>query len=91
MLAQRIYALALGYEGLNDHEQLRHDPMLALLSGNRPGAGGRWFERALFQDQLLGAGGDDPAEAAENRRAVEGDGAANPGELQQRIRLAEPV
>jgi hypothetical protein len=35
MLAQRIYALALGYEDLNDHEQLRSDPLLALLSGKR--------------------------------------------------------
>jgi hypothetical protein len=35
MLAQRIFALALGYEDLNDHEQLRHDPLLALLSGKR--------------------------------------------------------
>ncbi len=35
MLAQRIYGLALGYEDLNDHEQLRHDPLLALLSGKR--------------------------------------------------------
>jgi hypothetical protein len=26
-------ALALGYEDLNDHEQLRHDPLLALLAG----------------------------------------------------------
>jgi hypothetical protein len=29
MLAQRIYGLALGYEDLNDHEQLRRDPLLA--------------------------------------------------------------
>jgi len=29
LLAQRIYALALGYEDLNDHEQLRRDPLLA--------------------------------------------------------------
>jgi len=35
MLAQRIYGLALGYEDLNDHEQLRHDPLLALLTGKR--------------------------------------------------------
>jgi hypothetical protein len=28
MLAQRVYALALGYEDLNDHEQLRQDPLL---------------------------------------------------------------
>ena len=29
LLAQRIYALALGYEDLNDHAQLRCDPLLA--------------------------------------------------------------
>jgi DDE family transposase len=33
MLAQRIYGLALGYEDLNDHEELRHDPLLAVLAG----------------------------------------------------------
>ncbi len=35
LLAQRIYALALGYEDLNDHEELRHDPLLAVLAGKR--------------------------------------------------------
>jgi Transposase DDE domain group 1 len=35
LLAQRIYALALGYEDLNDHEELRRDPLLALLAGKR--------------------------------------------------------
>jgi Transposase DDE domain group 1 len=35
LLAQRIYGLALGYEDLNDHEQLRRDPLLALLAGKR--------------------------------------------------------
>jgi len=35
MLAQRIYGLALGYEDLNDHEQLRHDPLLGVLSGKK--------------------------------------------------------
>ena len=33
MLSQRIYGLALGYEDLNDHEQLRNDPLMALLAG----------------------------------------------------------
>ena len=33
LIAQRIYALALGYEDLNDHDTLRHDPMLAVLAG----------------------------------------------------------
>jgi hypothetical protein len=35
MLSQRIYGLALGYEDLNDHEQLRCDPLLGVLSGKR--------------------------------------------------------
>jgi hypothetical protein len=35
MLAQRIHGLALGYEDVNDHEELRHDPLLALLAGKR--------------------------------------------------------
>jgi len=33
MVRQRVYGLVLGYEDLNDHEQLRHDPLLALLAG----------------------------------------------------------
>lgn len=32
LVAQRVYALALGYEDLNDHDQLRRDPLLALLA-----------------------------------------------------------
>ena len=35
LVAQRIYALALGYEDLNDHDDLRHDPLLAVLAGKR--------------------------------------------------------
>jgi hypothetical protein len=38
LVAQRVYGLALGYEDLSDHDQLRHDPLLAVLSG-KPGAG----------------------------------------------------
>lgn len=32
LVAQRIHGIALGYEDLNDHDDLRHDPALALLS-----------------------------------------------------------
>jgi DDE family transposase len=32
LVAQRVYALALGYEDLNDHDQLREDPLLAILA-----------------------------------------------------------
>lgn len=38
MVAQRVYVLALGYEDLTDHDQLREDPLLAVLSG-KPQAG----------------------------------------------------
>ena len=33
LVAQRIFALALGYEDLNDHDRLRDDPALALACG----------------------------------------------------------
>src|SRR5947199_2816675 len=33
MLAQRVYGLALGYEDINDHEQLRTDPLFSVLAG----------------------------------------------------------
>ena len=39
MVRQRVYALALGYEDLNDHDQLRQDPLLGLMAGKaEPGA-----------------------------------------------------
>jgi hypothetical protein len=33
MVAQRVFGIALGYEDLNDHDGLRHDPVLAVLAG----------------------------------------------------------
>ena len=33
LVAQRIHGIALGYEDLSDHDELRHDPVLGLLSG----------------------------------------------------------
>jgi hypothetical protein len=35
MVAQRVYGLVLGYEDLNDHDQLGHDPLLGMLAGKR--------------------------------------------------------
>ncbi len=35
MLRQRLFSLALGYEDLNDHEDLRKDPMLRLMAGKK--------------------------------------------------------
>ena len=39
LLAQRVYALALGYEDLNDHDDLRRDPLLACVVGKRDPTG----------------------------------------------------
>jgi hypothetical protein len=33
LVAQRVMGIALGYEDLNDHEQLRHDPLLGAVIG----------------------------------------------------------
>lgn len=35
LLLHRVMGLALGYEDLNDHDRLRHDPLLALVCGRQ--------------------------------------------------------
>ena len=39
LVAQRVYGLALGYEDLNDHDELRHDPLMAVLVGKQDPTG----------------------------------------------------
>ena len=39
LIAQRVYGLSLGYEDLNDHDQLRHDPLMAVLVGKQDPSG----------------------------------------------------
>jgi hypothetical protein len=53
LLGQRIVAIALGYEDVNDHDRLRFDPVLALFGDSletkrRPSARTvrRWRARA---------------------------------------------
>jgi hypothetical protein len=33
LVGQRVFGIALGYEDLTDHDQLRHDPVMAVLGG----------------------------------------------------------
>jgi hypothetical protein len=33
LIGQRVFGLALGYEDLVDHDELRHDPVMAVLAG----------------------------------------------------------
>ena len=32
-MGQRVFGIALGYEDLNEHDELRHDPVMAVLAG----------------------------------------------------------
>ena len=48
LISQRVYALALGYEDLNDHDELRHDPLLAVLVGKADPTG---MDRQLARDR----------------------------------------
>src|SRR5207253_2022276 len=54
MVSQRIYGLALGYEDLNDHEQLRKDPLFSVLAGrsdlDKPLAGKSTLNRLELGD-----------------------------------------
>ncbi len=34
LVGQRVFGITLGYEDLNDHDELRHDPVIAVLAGN---------------------------------------------------------
>ena len=40
MLRQRVFGLALGYEDLNDHDELRSDPALQTAVGAEPSNSG---------------------------------------------------
>ena len=68
MLAQRIYGLALGYEDLNDHEQLRHDPLLALLAGKPEVEEALAGKSTLNRMELTSAGA--PAAAADRYHKI---------------------
>ena len=35
LVTQRVLGLVLGYEDLNDHDQLRHDPLFAVAVGKQ--------------------------------------------------------
>ena len=54
LVGQRVFGIALGYEDLNDHDQLRHDPVMATLVGKLAGPAAR----------LCTAGGQEHAQPA---------------------------
>src|SRR5512137_2817732 len=54
LVAQRIYGLALGYEDLNDHDELRRDPLFDVLVGKEDPEGAN---RVRPQDRGKAAAG----------------------------------
>jgi hypothetical protein len=52
LVGQRVYGLALGYEDLNDHEELRRDPLLAVLA-EKPDPRGEKRARERDRGQAL--------------------------------------
>jgi Transposase DDE domain group 1 len=56
LVAQRVHALALGYEDLNDHEQLRDDPLLAVLCGRREAGSERLAGKSTLNRLELSTG-----------------------------------
>ena len=58
MVAQRIYGLALGYEDLNDHEELRTDPVFGMLA-ERSDTGRPLAGKSTLNRMELGIGVND--------------------------------
>ena len=60
LVRQRVYGLAAGYEDLNDHEQLRYDPVLAVLAEatdlTAPLAGKSTLDRFELTPAVIGPG-----------------------------------
>src|SRR2546421_7776955 len=71
LVAQRVYGLGLGYEDLNDHDQLRADPVLAVMIGKEDPKG---EHRRLEQDRGKALAGKSTLNRLERTRADAGAG-----------------
>ncbi len=60
MVSQRVSGIAQGYEDVNDHEQLRSDPLFSVLAGREelegPLAGKSTLNRSLGLCAFVNAG-----------------------------------
>ena len=57
LVGQRVFGMALGYEDLNDHDQLRHDPVMAVLAG-KLGSAARGLRAGGRQEHAEPAGAE---------------------------------
>jgi len=69
LLAQRLYGLALGYEDLNDHEELRRDPLLATACNKKDPLGQDRFNPAHRGAALAGVSTLNRLELSNNRNS----------------------
>jgi hypothetical protein len=72
LVSQRIYGLALGYEDLNDHDELRWDPLLGVLVGKSDPQG---LKRARERDRGKALAGKSTLNRLELTPAETGPGA----------------
>lgn len=71
LVAQRVYALALGYEDVNDHDELRRDPLLATLVGKTDPTGQSRRREGDRGNPLAGKSTINRLELADPERAAE--------------------
>ena len=82
LLAQRLYALALGYEDINDHEQLRRDPLLATACNKSDVLGEERFNPAHRGVALAGPSTLNRLELSNNRTSRCHKLAHNPAKIE---------
>ena len=65
--AAQVVGIALGYEDLNDHDELRHDPVLAVLAGRLPRrSSSDWRKPLCWQINVWSPAGTDFRELSRN-------------------------
>jgi hypothetical protein len=74
LVGQRVFGIALGYEDLIDHDQLRHDPVMAVLGGKlaakRADYAATKREKEGFTDQTAGVLRTPTAQSADSLGCV---------------------
>ncbi len=83
LIKQRVFGLCLGYEDLNDHDELRHDPLLAVLVGKADPTGNDRVRQRDKGKALAGKSGA-PTEGWSNRLELTPPG-ANAGSRYKKI------
>jgi len=69
LIRQRLYGMALGYDDINDHDQLRRDPLLAAACDKRDPLGEDRFNPADRGVALAGAATLNRLELSNNRKS----------------------